>query len=171
MSGASRHDCGAALTFSPILSRADQVRARRAGEVEGRWTLCLYTLYAGCVCILIRGIFRTIEFGEGTGGGRGYLLEREAWCESRSRRCLLSSMELTSASTIPLRVPSDYGLETLPILICSYIFLVSYPGNYIPSDRSVRLHPEREVASGSIDEEKDLDSERKRRWYLAGLKR
>lgn len=27
--------------------RADQIRARRAGEQEGKWTLCLYTLYMG----------------------------------------------------------------------------------------------------------------------------
>lgn len=58
-----------------------QIRARRAGEHEGKWTVCLYTLYVGCVMILVRGIFRTIEYGTGGGGGTGYLLEREAWCE------------------------------------------------------------------------------------------
>ncbi|ORY52832.1 RTA1 like protein-domain-containing protein [Leucosporidium creatinivorum] len=115
-----------------------QIRARRAGEQEGKWTICLYTLYMGCVCILIRGIFRTIEFGSGTGGGGGYLLEREAWY---------------------------YGLETLPILVCVYLFLASHPGRYIPSDRSVRLHPEQMVTSSSSDLEKEGAGPRGRKWW------
>ncbi|KAK4047055.1 hypothetical protein OIO90_006339 [Microbotryomycetes sp. JL221] len=111
-----------------------QVRARKAGEGEGRWTLCLYTLYAGCIFILIRGIFRTIEFGSGEGGGRGVLLEKEAWY---------------------------YGLETLPIVLCVLLFIPSHPGFYIPSDRSLRLHPEDVPTSTSSetttnDEEKDI---------------
>lgn len=91
-----------------------QTRARKAGEVEGKWTMCLYTLYVGCALILTRGIFRTIEFGSGQ-GNHGYLLTHEAWY---------------------------YGLETLPILICAYFFLISHPSKYLPSDRSARLHPE-----------------------------
>lgn len=60
--------------------RADHLRARRAAVPPGGWTKCLYTLYAGCVCVLVRGIFRTIEFGTGTGGDdKGYLLSIEAW--------------------------------------------------------------------------------------------
>lgn len=80
-----------------------QVRVRKAGVPEGKWTICLYTLYLGTIFILyvapltssisvvqilisrffrnfnfqpltlalkpnsIRGIFRCIEFGTGTG--------------------------------------------------------------------------------------------------------
>ncbi|SCV72297.1 BQ2448_4991 [Microbotryum intermedium] len=145
-----------------------QVRARRAGEVEGKWTVCLYTLYlgesfidillnvkchnshtarlfphiAGTVLILIRGIYRTISFATGTGNGNGYLLSREAWY---------------------------YGLETIPILLCALLFLASYPARYIPSDRSLRLHPE-EITETTTDEEKSAGEDpRRRRWY--GLKR
>ncbi|GAA5948655.1 hypothetical protein JCM21900_005202 [Sporobolomyces salmonicolor] len=89
-----------------------QTRARRAGVPEGKWTICLYTLYTGTVLILIRGIFRTIEFGTGQGNGKGYLLSREGYY---------------------------YGLETLPIVLCGYIFIASYPGRYIPHKRGERL--------------------------------
>ena len=42
-------------------------------------------------------------------------------------------------------VTLDYVLEGLPILICCYLFLISHPSNYIPSDRSILLHPEQAV--------------------------
>ncbi|SCZ87973.1 BZ3500_MvSof-1268-A1-R1_Chr2-1g04103 [Microbotryum saponariae] len=57
-----------------------------------------------------------------------------------------------------------YGLETLPILLCTIFFLISYPGKMISSDRSLRLHPEQangvhlgtyvSAASTGSDEEK-----------------
>ncbi|KAI5478841.1 RTA-like protein [Pseudohyphozyma bogoriensis] len=121
-----------------------QVRAKRAGEREGKWTLCLYTLYIGTALILTRGIFRTIEFGSGGSGNTGYLLTREAWY---------------------------YGLETLPILICTYFFLLSHPSRYIPSDRSVRLHPElsgngMDMSGAGSDMDKEVFEEgRKKRWW------
>ncbi|SCV72295.1 BQ2448_4989 [Microbotryum intermedium] len=92
-----------------------QIRARRAGEPAGKWTTCLYTLYLGTALILIRGVYRTISFATGDGATGGYLLSHEGWY---------------------------YGLETLPILLCTIVFVISYPGRLIPSDRSVRLHPE-----------------------------
>ncbi|GAA5832744.1 hypothetical protein JCM5353_004629 [Sporobolomyces roseus] len=88
-----------------------QVRVRKAGVPEGKWTICLYTLYLGTIFILIRGIFRCIEFGTGTGNGKGPLLSIEAWY---------------------------YGLETLPIIIAGYLFLLSYPGRYISHKRGER---------------------------------
>ncbi|KAM0791650.1 hypothetical protein ACM66B_006086 [Microbotryomycetes sp. NB124-2] len=126
---------GVFFTFAIIY----QIRARRAGEGEGKWTLCLYTLYGGCIFILIRGIFRTIEFGSGEGGGRGVLLDKEAWY---------------------------YGLETLPIVLCVLLFIPSHPGFYIPSDRSVRLHPEQIDSLSASDEEKDAGSLTKRKKFL-----
>ncbi|KAM0750053.1 RTA1-domain-containing protein [Meredithblackwellia eburnea MCA 4105] len=125
-----------------------QIRARRAGEKEGKWTVCLYTLYLGCALILVRGIFRTIEFGSGS-GGHGYLLDREAWY---------------------------YGLETLPIFVCTILFIISHPSRYIPSDRSARLHPELELStrggSGiSLEEAKDVETEEvRRKWWNFGRK-
>ncbi|SGZ30472.1 BQ5605_C048g12372 [Microbotryum silenes-dioicae] len=114
-----------------------QTRARRAGEPAGMWTRCLYTLYIGTVLILIRGIYRTVSFASGDVTTGGYLLSHEGWY---------------------------YGLETLPILLCTIFFLISYPGKLISSDRSLRLHPEQasgvhlgtyaSAASAGSDEEK-----------------
>ncbi|SGZ30438.1 BQ5605_C048g12360 [Microbotryum silenes-dioicae] len=126
-----------------------QVRARRAGELEGKWTVCfshiaqLSPRFTGTALILIRGIYRTISFATGTGNSNGYLLSREAWY---------------------------YGLETIPILLCTLLFLASYPARYIPSDRSLRLHPEEVSSETGTDEEKSAGEDtRRRRWY--GLKR
>lgn len=91
-----------------------------------------------------------------------------------SSRPAVQMIELMFPSLIRLS-RSDYGLETLPIAICSYVFLVSHPARYIPSDRSVRLHPERDaLPTPTSDEEKNLDGDgigKSRRWYLAGMKR
>jgi len=67
------------LGFFAIQAGVYQARVKRSGEPEGQWTVCLYTLYLGSIFILVRGIFRTIEFGSG-GNNTGYLLEHEAWC-------------------------------------------------------------------------------------------
>ncbi|GAA5999745.1 hypothetical protein JCM10207_005888 [Rhodosporidiobolus poonsookiae] len=129
-------------------------RALRAGIPRGAWTTCLYTLYAGSVCVLVRGIFRCIEFGTGQGGGRGYLLEREAWY---------------------------YGLETLPILLASYLLSLSYPGHYIPHARGARLFPSDEaevevdepVEGGSVEKLGEGgvvgEEEKGRRWWRREL--
>ncbi|BGP40540.1 hypothetical protein JCM10449v2_004502 [Rhodotorula kratochvilovae] len=91
-----------------------QIRAKHDGVPSGAWTRCLYTLYAGSVCVLIRGIFRTIEFGTGRGGkDKGYLLSVEGYF---------------------------YGLEFGPILLAGLILTLSYPGRYIPHAR-VRMYP------------------------------
>lgn len=68
------------LGFFAIQAAVYQTRVKRSGEPEGKWSLCLYTLYIGSIFILIRGIFRTIEFGSG-GNNTGYLLEHEAFCK------------------------------------------------------------------------------------------
>lgn len=59
-----------------------QSRALRAGEPRGNWTKCLYTLYAGCALILIRSVYRTVEFASSTSNTTGYLLEHEWICRS-----------------------------------------------------------------------------------------
>ncbi|GAA6006007.1 RTA1 domain-containing protein [Rhodotorula paludigena] len=103
------------LGLFSIFAGIYHLRARRAAVPPGGWTKCLYTLYAGCVCVLVRGIFRTIEFGTGTGGDeKGYLLSIEAWL---------------------------YGLEFAPILLAGIILSLSYPGRYVPSRRQMRRSP------------------------------
>ncbi|GAA6056281.1 hypothetical protein JCM3770_006755 [Rhodotorula araucariae] len=92
-----------------------QIRAKRDGVPSGAWTRCLYTLYAGSICVLVRGIFRTIEFGTGRGGkDKGYLLSVEGYF---------------------------YGLEFGPILLAGIILTLSYPGRYIPHAPNTRMYP------------------------------
>jgi hypothetical protein len=94
-------------------------RALKAGVPRGEWTTCLYTLYIGCILILIRSVYRTVEFGSisesanANGNAAGYLLDHEVFF---------------------------YVLETLPILIVCYLFLFSHPAKYLPFDRSERLN-------------------------------
>ncbi|BGP02486.1 hypothetical protein RTBOTA2_003811 [Rhodotorula toruloides] len=139
------------LGIFAIFAGIYHTRARRAGVPAGRWSNCLFTLYAGSVCVLVRGIFRTIEFGTGSGGGQGYLLSREGYF---------------------------YGLEFGPIVIAALIFCVSYPGYYIPHARSARLFPQDQAqvegleagpsASGSeVEGEKEGlgTGGEKRRWW------
>ena len=46
---------------------------------------------------------------------------------------------------------ADYVLECLPILLCSYLFLISHPSKYIPSDRKILLHPEQAVVGTDVE--------------------
>lgn len=90
-------------------------RARKAGVPKGSWTKCLWTLYAGSALILIRSVYRTVEFASSSTYTSGYLLEHE---------------------------DVYYGLESLPILLCCILFLVSSPGYYLPRDKHARLNGE-----------------------------
>ncbi|GAA6039485.1 hypothetical protein JCM8097_009575 [Rhodosporidiobolus ruineniae] len=142
------------LGIFSIFAGIYHTRARRAGVPSGPWTKCLFTLYAGAVFVLIRGIFRTVEFGTGRGGGQGYLLSREGYY---------------------------YGLEGLPIFLACAIFCVSYPGNYIPHQRTARMFATSEEAAveaeagGGLDgvpstgsssaEKLGVEEERKGRWW------
>ncbi|GAA5896760.1 hypothetical protein JCM8208_007079 [Rhodotorula glutinis] len=124
------------------------VRARRAGVPKGDWTKCLWTLYAGSVCVLVRGIFRCVEFGTGNGGDdKGYLLSTEGFF---------------------------YGLEFGPILLAGIILTASFPGKYIPHAR-VRMFPpsaeeEEAAAAARIDSQEHSEkgsrgADEKRRWW------
>ena len=53
------------------------MRARRAGVSRGDWVTCLYTLYAAVVLILVRSVFRAIEYGTSSGANTGKLLSME----------------------------------------------------------------------------------------------
>lgn len=144
-----------------IFSILYQIRAKRAGEPEGKWSLILYTLYGAVIFILIRGIFRTIEFGSG-GNNSGYLLEHEAFCA-----CFLlspSSCGALATDSSFASLAAVYGLEALPMFLCTVLVLVINPGRFVPTDRSVRLHPEDVVV---VDEKGSTDSLAKtgRTWY------
>ncbi|BGP16713.1 hypothetical protein JCM10213_009130 [Rhodosporidiobolus nylandii] len=135
------------LGIFSIFAGIYHTRAIRAGVPPGPWTRCLFTLYLGSVFVLIRGIFRCIEFGSGQGGGKGYLLEREGWY---------------------------YGLETLPILLAAFLLSLSYPGYYIPHARSARMFPANDDAGASgdlegvtsgADSNEKVEVDEKRRWW------
>ena len=69
---------------------------------------------------------------------------------------------LPSLSFTSLTERADYGLETLPILLCTYLFLFSHPSRYIPSDRSVRLHDTDSAALSQGDKMGESEAERER---------
>lgn len=102
-------------------------------------------------------------------------MEREAWCTFSISLflSLFNSAALTSLLPPPslpfLTKSTDYGLETLPILLCVYLFLLSHPGRYIPSDRSIRLHPEQQMMSTSSASDLEKDGAagrgRGRKWW------
>ena len=48
-----------------FLTLDSQRRAARANDLPNNAKYLLWTLYGGCVLILIRSIFRTIEFADG----------------------------------------------------------------------------------------------------------
>jgi len=135
--------CG--LGLFAIFAIIYHVRARRAGVPTGAWTRCLWTLYAGSICVLVRGIFRCVEFGTGNGGDdKGYLLSTEGFF---------------------------YGLEFGPILLAGIILTASFPGRYIPHAR-VRMFPpspEEEAAAARVESqeasEKESRGDEKRRWW------
>lgn len=64
-----------------IVSVLYYFRAKRSGVAPGPWSTCLYSLWIGCILILVRSIFRTIEYAQSDEYGRGYLLDREGFCK------------------------------------------------------------------------------------------
>lgn len=75
---------------------------KRANDLLKPVKYCLTTLYVGIGLVLIRNIFRTIEFADGN-NTQGYFLTREAFY---------------------------YGLETLPIFLCCVRFHLPFTGIY-----------------------------------------
>lgn len=104
-------------------------RARRAGEPSGDWTKCLFTLYLGVFLIMIRNIYRTIEFATSTSNTSGYLLTHEG---------------------------IYYALEALPILLCVVLFLASNPGKYVPRNVDERLNSGVPTGASSFGQDYEL---------------
>lgn len=119
-------------------------RALRAGEHPGRWTKCLWTLYAGVALVTVRNVFRTVEFATSTSHNTGFILEHEALY---------------------------YALEAVPIVLCAALFLVSNPAGYLPQDMNARLNGAAEGAVGGqtyeLGRQGSQDEDRKGRWMNA----
>jgi len=107
-----------------IFAKVTERRAARAGDLPVKAKHLLWTLYLGIIFILIRSVFRTIEFAEGT-NETGYFLRREVWY---------------------------YCLETFPIFLCVCLFIISHPSRYIPRNRFERLHPEVPMVASTLPE-------------------
>ena len=55
-----------------------QRRVKKAGIIGGNWQKVLWILFSGCTLVLVRSIFRIIEFATDS---TGYLLTHESWCK------------------------------------------------------------------------------------------
>ncbi|KAI5475604.1 hypothetical protein MNV49_001114 [Pseudohyphozyma bogoriensis] len=106
-----------------IVSIVYHRRARASGIPKGDWTKCLSTLYVGIALILVRSVFRLVEFASG-GYNTGYILTHEAFF---------------------------YVLETLPVALVCYFFLFSHPTRYLGNSgtftkfeegSTIALHPQ-----------------------------
>ncbi|EWC48478.1 hypothetical protein DRE_02247 [Drechslerella stenobrocha 248] len=101
----------------------------RADYPGAKWRVLVYALYVSCACILIRSIYRLVEFAE---GWTGYLMKHEVYF---------------------------WVLETLPMLICLVLFNIWHPAKLIPVEKPVEEEvvmtegrvdqPKREGASNS----------------------
>ncbi|KAF3171610.1 hypothetical protein TWF225_002253 [Orbilia oligospora] len=74
----------------------------RESHPGARWRALVYCLYISCACILIRSIYRIVEFAQ---GWDGYLMSHEVYF---------------------------YVLEALPMLPCLVIFNIFHPSKYLP---------------------------------------
>ncbi|KAK6335465.1 hypothetical protein TWF696_002239 [Orbilia brochopaga] len=77
----------------------------RKDHPGAKWRVLVYCLYISCTCILIRSIYRLIEFAE---GWTGYLMSHEVYF---------------------------FILETLPMLICLVVFNIFHPGARLPNEK------------------------------------
>ncbi|KAI5475068.1 homoserine o-acetyltransferase [Pseudohyphozyma bogoriensis] len=76
------------------------------------WVKVLRTLYAGIIIILVRSIFRTLEFGtQSSYTSRGPFVDNEAW---------------------------PYSLEATPMVLVCYLYALYHPARLMPSDRNER---------------------------------
>ena len=108
-------------------------RARRAGEPTGDWTKCLFTLYLGVFFVMVRNIYRTIEFATSTSNNSGFLLTHEG---------------------------IYYALEALPVLLCVLLFLAFNPGRYIPRSLDARLNSGVPVGASPYGQDYELGKQR-----------
>ncbi|KZT62422.1 RTA1 like protein, partial [Calocera cornea HHB12733] len=84
-------------------------KTRTAGAPTGRWRKLLYALYGSTALVLVRQVYRVIEFSQ---GWFGFLPTHEAYF---------------------------YGLDSLVILLASAVYVWYWPNRYIPGDKLVRL--------------------------------
>ncbi|KAF3209002.1 hypothetical protein TWF679_007522 [Orbilia oligospora] len=77
----------------------------RGSHSGAKWRALVYCLYISCACILIRSIYRIVEFAQ---GWDGYLMSHEVYF---------------------------YVLEALPMLPCLVIFNIFHPSKYLPEPK------------------------------------
>ncbi|KAI5780403.1 RTA1 like protein-domain-containing protein [Geopyxis carbonaria] len=111
--------------FSAAVVRFDG-RTRGMGvQQDRRWRWLLWALYVCCLLILVRSLFRVVEFAQ---GWTGWLARREAYF---------------------------YGLEALPMLVAVALFNVVHPGRFLPvaekGEGSDAEGPREEEAEGEAE--------------------
>ncbi|EJU02137.1 RTA1-domain-containing protein [Dacryopinax primogenitus] len=84
-------------------------KTRTQCAITGPWRTLLYALYVSTVLVLIRQVYRVIEFSQ---GWFGFLPTHEGYF---------------------------YGLDSLVILLASAVYIWYWPDKYIPGDRHMRL--------------------------------
>jgi len=124
------------------------------------------------VCVLVRGIFRCVEFGTGNGGDdKGYLLSTEGFFVRPPLSFFAQVDRERALTSAPSPARPQYGLEFGPILLAGLILTASYPGKYIPHARVHMFPPsaEEEAAAARIESqehsEKESRGDEKRRWW------
>jgi len=95
-----------------LISILYRVRTKRAGVEKGKWSRALAALYVACAFLLVRNVYRVVEFLTASGSTSGYFLTHEVFY---------------------------YLFEPLPILLTVYSVLAFYPGFAIPNDKSIRM--------------------------------
>lgn len=96
-----------------VLSIDYQRRVKRAGFPAGDWSKLLSGMYIGIFLILIRSIYRFIEYVSSGSGHNGYLLTHEAFF---------------------------YALETLPVFLSVVMMAYYQPGKFgLPSSKLEKI--------------------------------
>ncbi|KAK6363767.1 hypothetical protein TWF730_001183 [Orbilia blumenaviensis] len=78
----------------------------RVSHPNAKWRVLVYCLYLSCTCILIRSIYRIVEFAQ---GWDGYLMSHEVYF---------------------------YVLEALPMFPCLVAFNIFHPSKYLPEPKT-----------------------------------
>ncbi|EPS43993.1 hypothetical protein H072_2017 [Dactylellina haptotyla CBS 200.50] len=97
----------------------------RAAFPNVKWRTLVYCLYLSCTLILIRSIYRTVEFAQ---GWNGYLMGHEVYF---------------------------YVLEALPMLPCLLIFNIFHPSKYLPEPKSAEEDVNLESQPSYINNSRD----------------
>lgn len=114
--------CVFGLTAIVFHTRFRKAPTPRSYQVDRSWIKTMYMLYGVSSLIIVRSIFRIIEYVLGTGSSTGYLLTNE-W--------------------------TLYVFDTIPMLVVAGLFFWRYPDNLMPG-QSAEVQLESQVSSEHV---------------------